>query len=119
MRCPYCGNVDTQVKDSRPSEDNTAIRRRRVCADCGGRFISTRTSVAVNGRHTTTTIAGARLVCALALTEAKVAAAEEKPEPRPAAATVCTNRRRDQEEAMRDGGCCGRGDKALAFMAAA
>jgi transcriptional repressor NrdR len=38
MRCPYCGNVDTQVKDSRPSEDNTAIRRRRVCADCGGRF---------------------------------------------------------------------------------
>jgi transcriptional repressor NrdR len=38
MRCPYCGNPDTQVKDSRPSEDNTAIRRRRVCADCGGRF---------------------------------------------------------------------------------
>ena len=38
MRCPYCGNDDTQVKDSRPSEDNTAIRRRRVCSDCGGRF---------------------------------------------------------------------------------
>jgi transcriptional repressor NrdR len=38
MRCPYCGNTDTQVKDSRPSEDNTAIRRRRVCGDCGGRF---------------------------------------------------------------------------------
>jgi transcriptional repressor NrdR len=38
MRCPYCGNVDTQVKDSRPSDDNTAIRRRRVCQDCGGRF---------------------------------------------------------------------------------
>jgi transcriptional repressor NrdR len=38
MRCPYCGNSDTQVKDSRPSEDNTAIRRRRVCPDCGGRF---------------------------------------------------------------------------------
>ena len=38
MRCPYCGNNDTQVKDSRPSEDNTAIRRRRVCPDCGGRF---------------------------------------------------------------------------------
>ncbi len=38
MRCPYCGNPDTQVKDSRPSEDNTAIRRRRVCTDCGGRF---------------------------------------------------------------------------------
>ena len=38
MRCPYCGNPDTQVKDSRPSEDNTAIRRRRVCPDCGGRF---------------------------------------------------------------------------------
>jgi transcriptional repressor NrdR len=38
MRCPYCGNVDTQVKDSRPSEDNASIRRRRVCQDCGGRF---------------------------------------------------------------------------------
>jgi transcriptional repressor NrdR len=38
MRCPYCGNDDTQVKDSRPSEDNTAIRRRRACTACGGRF---------------------------------------------------------------------------------
>jgi len=38
MRCPYCGSPDTQVKDSRPSEDNTAIRRRRVCEACGGRF---------------------------------------------------------------------------------
>ncbi len=38
MRCPYCGSLDTQVKDSRPTEDNTAIRRRRVCPDCGGRF---------------------------------------------------------------------------------
>ena len=38
MRCPYCSNNDTQVKDSRPSEDNTAIRRRRYCPDCGGRF---------------------------------------------------------------------------------
>ena len=38
MRCPYCGSADTQVKDSRPSEDHTAIRRRRVCVVCGGRF---------------------------------------------------------------------------------
>lgn len=38
MRCPYCNCADTQVKDSRPTEDNTAIRRRRVCPDCGGRF---------------------------------------------------------------------------------
>jgi len=38
MRCPYCGGNDTQVKDSRPTEDNTAIRRRRFCPDCGGRF---------------------------------------------------------------------------------
>jgi transcriptional repressor NrdR len=38
MRCPYCGGEETQVKDSRPSEDSTAIRRRRICADCGGRF---------------------------------------------------------------------------------
>ena len=36
MRCPYCQNPDTQVKDSRPTDD--AIRRRRVCPDCGGRF---------------------------------------------------------------------------------
>lgn len=38
MRCPYCQGVETQVKDSRPTEENAAIRRRRVCPDCGGRF---------------------------------------------------------------------------------
>jgi len=38
MRCPFCGNDDTQVKDSRPTEDNTAIRRRRYCPACGARF---------------------------------------------------------------------------------
>ena len=38
MRCPFCSSPDTQVKDSRPAEDNTSIRRRRVCPDCGGRF---------------------------------------------------------------------------------
>ena len=38
MRCPYCGNADTQVKDSRPTEDGASIRRRRVCSGCGGRF---------------------------------------------------------------------------------
>lgn len=38
MRCPYCSCEETQVKDSRPTEENTAIRRRRVCPDCGGRF---------------------------------------------------------------------------------
>lgn len=38
MRCPYCGNTNTQVKDSRPSEDHTTIRRRRICTDCSGRF---------------------------------------------------------------------------------
>ena len=38
MRCPFCGNSDTQVKDSRPSEDSAAIRRRRSCPQCGGRF---------------------------------------------------------------------------------
>ena len=38
MRCPFCSNEDTQVKDSRPTEDNTAIRRRRVCDICGSRF---------------------------------------------------------------------------------
>ena len=38
MRCPFCGHDDTQVKDSRPTEDNAAIRRRRFCGDCGARF---------------------------------------------------------------------------------
>jgi len=38
LRCPFCGNSDTQVKDSRPSEDSAAIRRRRSCPQCGGRF---------------------------------------------------------------------------------
>lgn len=38
MRCPYCGNLETQVKDSRPAEDHASIRRRRICPDCGGRF---------------------------------------------------------------------------------
>jgi transcriptional repressor NrdR len=38
MRCPYCGGLDTQVKDSRPTDDSSAIRRRRICPDCGGRF---------------------------------------------------------------------------------
>ncbi len=38
MRCPFCGNEDTQVKDSRPTEDSAAIRRRRQCANCGARF---------------------------------------------------------------------------------
>ena len=38
MRCPFCGNEDTQVKDSRPTDDNSAIRRRRQCPNCGARF---------------------------------------------------------------------------------
>ncbi|ARC89511.1 transcriptional regulator NrdR [Rhodovulum sp. MB263] len=38
MRCPFCGNIDTQVKDSRPAEDHVAIRRRRFCPACSGRF---------------------------------------------------------------------------------
>ena len=38
MKCPFCGQDDTQVKDSRPSEDNSAIRRRRSCPECGARW---------------------------------------------------------------------------------
>ncbi len=38
MRCPFCANDDTQVKDSRPTEDANAIRRRRQCGSCGARF---------------------------------------------------------------------------------
>ena len=38
MRCPFCGDTDTQVKDSRPTEDQISIRRRRVCAACSSRF---------------------------------------------------------------------------------
>lgn len=59
MRCPFCGNEDTQVKDSRPTEDNSAIRRRRSCPGCGGRFTTFErvqlrelTVVKKNGRRT-------------------------------------------------------------------
>lgn len=38
MRCPFCANDETQVKDSRPTEDSTSIRRRRQCSSCGARF---------------------------------------------------------------------------------
>ena len=38
MRCPFCGETDSQVKDSRPTEDNTVIRRRRLCPACASRF---------------------------------------------------------------------------------
>ena len=38
MKCPFCGHLESQVKDSRPSEDGAAIRRRRSCPECGGRF---------------------------------------------------------------------------------
>lgn len=38
MRCPFCSSEDTQVKDSRQAEDNTTVRRRRLCGNCGGRF---------------------------------------------------------------------------------
>lgn len=38
MKCPFCGNSDTRVIDSRPAEDNNSIRRRRVCDECGKRF---------------------------------------------------------------------------------
>jgi transcriptional repressor NrdR len=38
LRCPFCGHEDSQVKDSRPTDDNAAIRRRRQCEACGGRF---------------------------------------------------------------------------------
>ncbi len=38
MKCPFCGQLESQVKDSRPSEDGAAIRRRRFCPECAGRF---------------------------------------------------------------------------------
>ena len=38
MRCPFCGHEDTQVKDSRPADENSSIRRRRQCPSCGARF---------------------------------------------------------------------------------
>jgi transcriptional repressor NrdR len=38
LRCPFCGHLESQVKDSRPSEDGQAIRRRRFCPTCSGRF---------------------------------------------------------------------------------
>ena len=60
MRCPFCGHDDTQVKDSRPTEDNSAIRRRRFCTACGSRFTTFErvqlrelTIVKRNGQRTT------------------------------------------------------------------
>jgi len=38
LRCPFCGSEDTAVRDSRPAEDNTVVRRRRSCGNCGARF---------------------------------------------------------------------------------
>lgn len=59
MRCPFCQNEETQVKDSRPSEDNSSIRRRRLCTGCGARFTTFErvqlrelTVVKRNGRRT-------------------------------------------------------------------
>lgn len=59
MKCPFCGSPDTQVKDSRPSDDGAAIRRRRSCPSCGGRFTTFErvqlrelTIVKRNGRRT-------------------------------------------------------------------
>ncbi len=43
MKCPFCGFLDTQVKDSRPNEDNTMIRRRRECPKCHARFTTAET----------------------------------------------------------------------------
>ena len=40
MKCPFCNNTETQVKDSRPTEDGSVIRRRRLCPSCGSRFTS-------------------------------------------------------------------------------
>ncbi len=40
MRCPFCGHNDTQVKDSRPTEENATIRRRRLCPECSSRFMT-------------------------------------------------------------------------------
>ena len=60
MICPFCGNDDTQVKDSRPAEDGAAIRRRRLCGKCGARFttfervqIREITVIKRNGRRST------------------------------------------------------------------
>ncbi|MCH4023900.1 MAG: transcriptional regulator NrdR [Acetobacter sp.] len=59
MRCPFCGHVDTQVKDTRPNEDGSSIRRRRSCAGCGQRFSTVErvqlrdlTVIKVDGRKT-------------------------------------------------------------------
>ncbi len=59
MRCPFCANTDTQVKDSRPTDEHTAIRRRRFCPECGGRFTTFErvqlrelTVIKKNGRRT-------------------------------------------------------------------
>ena len=61
MRCPFCAHDDSQVKDSRPTEDNTAIRRRRQCESCGARFTTFERVQLSSGSAVEAVTAGTRL----------------------------------------------------------
>ena len=83
MRCPFCAHDDSQVKDSRPTEDNTAIRRRRQCDSCGARFttferVQLREVTVVKSSGTRESFARAKLDQSVALACRKRGIAQER-----------------------------------------
>ena len=83
MRCPFCAHDDSQVKDSRPTEDNTAIRRRRQCEGCGARFttferVQLRDIVVVKRGETREPFDRAKLEQSVALATRKRGIAQER-----------------------------------------
>lgn len=83
MRCPFCAHDDSQVKDSRPTEDNTAIRRRRQCEGCGARFttferIQLRDIVVVKSDGTRETFDRSKIDQSVALTCRKRGISQER-----------------------------------------
>ena len=88
MRCPFCAHDDSQVKDSRPTEDNTSIRRRRQCESCGARFttfervqlrdITVLKSVGVDGQIRREPFARAKIEQSVALACRKRGIAQER-----------------------------------------
>ena len=83
MRCPFCAHDDSQVKDSRPTEDNTAIRRRRQCESCGARFttferVQLRDIVVVKSDESRETFERAKIEQSVALACRKRGIAQER-----------------------------------------
>ena len=83
MRCPFCAHDDSQVKDSRPTEDNTSIRRRRQCESCGARFttferVQLREVIVVKSNDTRETFDRAKIEQSVALACRKRGISQER-----------------------------------------